>query len=88
MISEAPWENLGIYDLTIIKGPRGPHCGEGAVVFAPVAQAAHGWNSSHKWDDPSTNGRNRMKAGRPQSNLDQWGCHAGDLRAAARRWQW
>ena len=36
MMREAPWENLGIYDRTIIKGPRGPHCSEGEVVFAPV----------------------------------------------------
>jgi hypothetical protein len=39
MMREAPWENLGIYDRTIIKGPRGPHCSEGEVVFAIVYPA-------------------------------------------------
>ena len=33
---EAPWENLGLYDRTIIKGPRSPPCREGEVVFANV----------------------------------------------------
>ena len=36
MMREAPWENLGLYDRTIIKGPRSPHCSEGEVVFANV----------------------------------------------------
>jgi len=73
MMSEAPWENLGIYDRTIIKGPRGPHCSEGEVVFATVCPSGTRWNSSNECADPSPNGCNRMKAGRPQSNFDQVG---------------